>query len=81
MAETIVTRGGQITLTKDIRQKLHIQEGDRLVLHILGNSLSVSKQNIKAFEKGGFLSTSFPKVLKDMRSFSYSKRLKRLGVL
>ena len=81
MAQTMVTRSGQITLTKDIREKLDIKEGDRLVLHIVGNSLSVSKQNPRALEKGHFLSPTFLKGLTKTRGFSYSKRLLRLGVL
>lgn len=81
MAETTVTRSGQITLTKDVREKLHINEGDTLLLNICGESVLISKKNPKAFETRAFLPSNFSKTLKEMRKLSYSKRLHKLGVL
>lgn len=81
MTETVVTRGGQITLTKDIREKLHIKEGDTILLNIFGETILVSKKNPQAFEIHNFLPATFSKTLKEMRRFSYPKRLQRLGVL
>ena len=81
MTETTVTRGGQITLTKDVREKLHIKEGDTVLLNLFGETILLSKKNPKAFETHNFLPASFPKILKEMKHFSYSKRLRKLGVL
>lgn len=81
MAETTVTRGGQITLTRDVREKLHIKEGDTILLNICGESVLISKKNPKAFENCNFLPDNFSKTLKEMRKFSYSKRLHKFGVL
>ena len=44
MEDTIVTRGNQITLTKGVREKLSIREGDKLVLNIEGGLLMISKK-------------------------------------
>ena len=80
MEETIVTRSSQITLTKEIREKLHIKEGDRLVLNIQGNVLMVSKKDSKVFDKiESFLPDKFEDILKKMR-FDARERLKRFGI-
>lgn len=80
MAEVIVTRGGQITLAKEIRQKLHIREGDIVSVNVLGASALVSKRDPVAFEKHDFLPDNFAKILAEMRKFSPADRLKRLGI-
>lgn len=81
MTEVIVTRGGQITLTRDVRERLHIKEGDTIMLNLSGESILISKKDPKAFETRNFLPDNFSKTLKDIRSFSYPNRLRRLGVL
>ena len=81
MAEALVTRGGQITLTKDVREKMHIYEGDIKTINVLGDTALVTKKNSKVFEKHDFLPESFSKTLKEIRSFSWEDRLKRLGVI
>jgi len=59
MAETRVTRGGQITLTKDIREKLDIREGDKVRINVIGDMAFVSKKDPSAFDKHDFLPESF----------------------
>jgi len=81
MAEVIVTRGGQITLTKDVREKLHVREGDMIIINVLGDTALITKRNPKIFEKHDFLPENYPKTLKNIRSFSWEDRLKRLGVI
>ncbi|HLC70970.1 MAG TPA: AbrB/MazE/SpoVT family DNA-binding domain-containing protein [Candidatus Nanoarchaeia archaeon] len=81
MAEVIVTRGGQITLTKDVREKMKVREGDVIIVNVLGDCAMVSKRDPKAFEKHNFLPENFSKTLHEIRSFSFEKRLKRLGVI
>lgn len=80
MPETTVTRGSQITLTKEIRDKLRIKEGDRVVLNVSGDILMVSKKNSKVFDKvGDFLPERFDRILRKIRS-DERERLKRLGI-
>ncbi len=79
--ETVVTRGSQITLTKEVREKLHISEGDKLVLNVAGDVLMVSKKNPKVFDNfEEFLPEKFENVLKKIR-YDEKERLKRLGVI
>lgn len=80
MAEVMVTRGGQITLTKDVREKMHVREGDVVMVNILGESALVSKRDPKALEKHDFLPENFAKTLKTIRTFSWNERLRRLGI-
>ena len=80
MEETIVTRGSQITLTKGIREKLNIKEGDRVVLNIQGDMLMVSKKDSGVFDKiERFLPDKFEDVLKKIR-FDARERLKRFEI-
>ncbi len=81
MSKTIVTRGNQITLTKEVREKTGIREGDVLIMNLVGDTITVTKRNPKAFENRGFLPANFDKVLKDIRKFSWEKRFKRLGII
>lgn len=81
MTEVIVTRGGQITLTKDVREKLGIAEGDIMSVNVLGETAIVSKRNPRALEIHHFLPDNFSKTLHELRSFSWEKRLKRLGII
>lgn len=81
MTEVMVTRGGQITLTKDVREKLGIKEGDIILLNIEGDTALVSKKNPKIFETHDFLPENFEKTLRRMRTFSYTDRLKRQGII
>ena len=79
--ETIVTRGSQITLTKGIREKMQIKEGDRVILNIQGGVLIVSKRDSKVFDDfEDFLPERFEKTIKKIRS-DEKERLKRLGII
>ncbi len=79
--ETIVTRGSQITLTKNIRKKLGINEGDRVVLNIEGGVLMISKRDKNVFDDfESFLPDNFGKVLEKIRS-KRGERLKRLSII
>jgi AbrB family looped-hinge helix DNA binding protein len=80
MGETIVTRGGQITLTKDVRRKLEVTEGDTMIVNTMGSTILVSKKDPRAFDKGGFLPSDFKKILKKIRKFP-EERLKRFGII
>ena len=79
--ETTVTRGNQITLTKEAREKLGIREGDRVVVNVTGDIIMISKKNSSVFDNfDDFLPAGFEKTLKKMRS-DEKERLKRLGVI
>ena len=79
--ETLVTRGGQITLTKEIREKTSISEGDRVILNTLGEVIMISKKNPKVFDDiKGFLPEKFEKILVKIRT-DEKERMKRLGIL
>jgi len=74
MSEVMVTRGGKITLARDIREKLHVHEGDVLIVNVLGETALVSKRDSRAFEKHDFLPENFSNTLKTMRKFSWEAR-------
>ena len=79
--ETRVTRGSQITLTKAVREKLGIKEGDKVVLHLSGNVLIVSKKDSSVFDDfRSFLPERFESYLKKTRS-DEKERLKKLGII
>ncbi len=81
MSETTVTRGGQITLTKDIRERLNIHVGDRICLNILGDSALISKKDPHILAKKKFLPKNFGEIQKSIRHFSIQERLKRLKII
>jgi len=76
--ETTVTRGGQVTLAKRMREKLGIKEGDKVMLNFLGDSALLSKRDPAAFDKGGFLPSDFGKTLLKLRSTTVEARLRKL---
>lgn len=81
MPEVVVTRGGQITLTKDVRDRLRIREGDSINLNLIGEGVFITKRNPKIFDTHDFLPDNFEKVLSSIRAGSFPKRLKRLGIV
>ena len=79
--ETTVTRGCQVTLTKEIREKLHIREGDRLIMNVEGNRITIAKKDSSVFDKHEkFLPDDFEKTMKSLRK-DYRVRMKRLGII
>ena len=79
--ETTVTRGCQVTLTKEIREKLDIKEGDRLVMNVEGNRITMANKDSSVFDRlEPFLSDDFDVMLKKMRS-GQKERMKRLGIM
>ncbi|MBI2675060.1 MAG: AbrB/MazE/SpoVT family DNA-binding domain-containing protein [Candidatus Aenigmarchaeota archaeon] len=80
MAEVVVTRGGQITLTKDVRSRLRVEEGDIIIVNVIGNMIMASKRDPSVFDKRDFLPENFEKVIRNIRS-SPEGRLKRFGII
>lgn len=80
MSEAIVTRGSQITLTKEIREKLEVKEGDVIIMNVMDSILVASKRDPKIWNKvGDFLPDNFEKILEKIRK-TPEERLKRLGI-
>jgi len=78
--EVVVTRAGQITLTKDIRERMGVEEGDVVIISSFGNQAVVTKRDPSVFKRfKPFLAHDFDAVLKKMRGPA-EPRLKRLGV-
>ena len=80
MTSVIVTRNGQITISKEIRDELGIREGDYVSLNVVNHAILVSKKNPAVFDNfNSFLPENFEQVLKGLRSGTY-KRLRKLGI-
>ena len=74
MTTTIVTRNGQITLAKDIREQLGIQEGHKLTLNVVGNTIMITKRDPSFWKKrASFLEDDFEETLNELRENSYSR--------
>ena len=79
--EVIVTRGSQITLTKEIREKLHVKEGDVVIMNLIGDAVMLSKKDPKVFDNfESFLPDNFEKILNKIRH-DEKERLKRIGII
>lgn len=80
MPQTVVTRGCQITLTKDVRDKLGIREGDVVTVNTLGNMAIITKRDRSAWRKAkGFLPDDFSAIMAKTRQDARD-RLRRLGI-
>ncbi len=77
MSEVKVTRGSQITLTREVREKIGVKEGDRVILNVVDGLIMVTKKDPEVFETEGFLPEEFESSLKEMRRDS-SDRLERI---
>lgn len=77
MSEVKVTRGSQITLTREVREKIGVKEGDRVILNVVDGQIMVTKKDPEVFETEGFLPEEFESSLKEMRRDS-SDRLERI---
>jgi AbrB family looped-hinge helix DNA binding protein len=80
MSDVVVTRNGQITLTKAIRDKLNIREGDVVILNTMDNLVIIAKRDPLIFDKPlDFLPDNFPKILSHIRKDT-KERFKKLGI-
>lgn len=77
MSEVAVTRGSQITLTKEVREKIGIEEGDVVTVNVSGDQVIITKKDPEAFESTGFLPEDFEKMVSEMRGDS-TERLEGL---
>lgn len=80
MTTVTVTRGCQITLTKDIRDRLGIKEGDMITINTLGHTAIITKSDPAAWRRArDFLPPDFKRTLESIRSDT-TARLRRLGL-
>ena len=78
---TVVTRSGQITLDKKLRDELGIKVGTPLETNRLGDMIIIAKKNRSVWRKSvGFLPKEFSNTLKSTKK-DYRERLKKLKVL
>lgn len=80
MPEVVVTRGSQITLAKEVREKLGIKEGDVVTVNTLGDMVIITKRDPEAWKKArDFLPENFEKTLARLRTDA-RERFRRLGI-
>lgn len=80
MPQVVVTRGAQITLAKEVRDKLGIREGDVVNVNALGNMAIITKRDPGVWRRlGRFLPEDFEDVLRETREAS-RERFDRLGL-
>jgi AbrB family looped-hinge helix DNA binding protein len=80
MTEVKVTRHGQITLSKEVREALGIREGDEVIINVAEDKALISKKDRSVWDKlGDFLPQNFEAVLKQIRTDS-KLRFRELGI-
>jgi AbrB family looped-hinge helix DNA binding protein len=80
MPTVVVTRRSQITLTKEVREKLHVKEGDRVTINTIGRVALIAKQDPTVWDRAGdFLPEDFEKTMTALR-VDTTERLRRLGI-
>lgn len=76
---TIVTRSGQITLDKEIREALGIDVGTPLEMNRIGDHIIIKKKDSSVWRKSsGFLPKDFAEAIKGMHK-DYRERMKELN--
>ena len=81
MSSVIVTRHSQVTIPKELREILRINEGDKVTMRVEGNKLVIEKIDDNVWTNcTDFLPENFEKLQKQLRSDS-RERFKRLGLV
>jgi len=81
MPVVIITRNYQITIPKQIREKLGLKEGDKVEIYQEGDRIVIKKLEKRELEElRDFLPENFDEILSRIRG-STMNRLKRLDVL
>ncbi|HME55003.1 MAG TPA: AbrB/MazE/SpoVT family DNA-binding domain-containing protein [Candidatus Lokiarchaeia archaeon] len=77
----MITRNYQITIPKDIREKLNLRLGESLQLHMQGEEIVIERMKANAWEEcSDFLPDNFDAIQERMREDA-TERFKRLGIL
>jgi AbrB family looped-hinge helix DNA binding protein len=81
MANVIITRNFQVTIPKEIRQKLKLRMGDRVQMHVEGQRIIIEPTSDDVWETcTDFLPENFDEIQKKMREDA-TERFKRLGII
>lgn len=78
MAIVRVTRNSQITIPKEVREKIGIKEGDRVDVTVEGDRIVIRK--VEMDEITDFLPRDFEEIMKKTKKDSRD-RLRKLGVI
>ncbi|MFB6245180.1 MAG: AbrB/MazE/SpoVT family DNA-binding domain-containing protein [Candidatus Nanohaloarchaea archaeon] len=65
-----VTRGSQVTLKKEVMEKIGVKEGDIVTINVSGDQTIVTKKEPEAWDKDGFLPEDFDEIKEEVRSDS-----------
>lgn len=81
MSKTKITRNYQITIPKEIREKLNLKLGEKVTIHLEGERIIIQRVNEAIWDKcHDFLPDNFEKILASLREDS-SERFKKLGII
>ena len=81
MSKVKITRNYQITIPKEIREKLKLKLGEKVTIRLEGDKIIVQRISDKVWENcTDFLAENFTKTLESLRDDS-KKRFKRLGII
>lgn len=80
MTVVVVTRNAQITIPKEVREVLGIDEGDKVTVRVEGNKAVIEKITEDVWSNcTDFLPEDFSKVLEKLRKDSRN-RFRRMGL-
>ena len=81
MSKVKITRNYQITIPKEIRDKLKLKLGEKVTIRLEGDKIIVQRISDTVWENcTDFLPENFDKILESLREDS-KKRFKRLGII
>ena len=81
ISKTKITRNYQITIPKEIREKLKLKLGEEVMIHLEGERIIVQRLSEDVWDKcTDFLPENFEKILASLREDS-TKRFKKLGII
>ena len=81
MAKTKITRNYQITIPKDIRDKLKLKLGEKITIHLEGEKIIIQRFSEDIWnECTDFLPENFDKIVANLREDA-TKRFKKLGII
>ena len=76
-----VTRNAQVTLPREVREKLGIKRGDRVVVRVENRRIIMEKISEDVWKDcTGFLPENFEEILREMRG-DLRRRFHQLGLL
>ena len=81
MAKTKITRNYQVTIPKEIREKLNLKLGEKVTIHLEGERIIIQRVDESVWDKcTDFLPENFEKTLASLREDSV-ERFKKLGII